>query len=98
MNFIGSVLIAEAGEVAGFYVLLYLLIEHDMRALFLPVRKSQLFICLGFSRAALKEFPNGLTSKIPYAQALLAFKENIDDDRLLQLKMVHDHFFLFATV
>jgi hypothetical protein len=37
MNFISSVLIAEAGEENGFYVLMFLLVNHEMSTLFLPV-------------------------------------------------------------
>jgi hypothetical protein len=80
MNFIGSVLIAEAGEVAGFYVLIYLLIEHDMRALFLPVRKPVNNWTLGFPRAALKEFLDGTTGQVSHAKAVRSPAKDIDDD------------------
>lgn len=37
MNFVASVLIAEAGEELGFHMTLYLLLKHEMKTLFLPV-------------------------------------------------------------
>jgi hypothetical protein len=46
MNFIASVLISEAGEEAGFYLMLHILVKHDMRSLFLP----------GFPELHLKNF------------------------------------------
>lgn len=46
MNFIASVLIAEAGEEAAFHVMMYLLDKHEMRALFLPV--SAMCYCRAF--------------------------------------------------
>jgi hypothetical protein len=40
MNFIGSVLIAEAGEENGFFVFMHMLTTHDMLTMFLPVSNN----------------------------------------------------------
>jgi hypothetical protein len=44
MNFIASVLIAEVGEEYGFYVMIYLLLNHEMKVLFLPVSHSVSYV------------------------------------------------------
>ena len=44
MNFVMSVLIAEAGEEKGFFVFLHMLVHYDMKSLFLPVSSNSLAI------------------------------------------------------
>lgn len=82
MNFIASVLIAEVGEENGFYVMIYLLLNHEMKVLFLPVSDSVSYP-IGVSRTASQKFLNGITNQVSYAQTIFAFEKNINDTRLL---------------
>lgn len=66
MNFIASVLIAEVGEENGFYVMIYLLLNHEMKVLFLPVSDSALYP-VGVPRTAFKKFLDGLANQVSHA-------------------------------
>lgn len=65
MNFIASVIIAEAGEENAFYIMMYLLVKHELKTLFLPV--SFFYNFIGISRVAPEEFLNGLTDQVSFA-------------------------------
>lgn len=100
MNFIASVLISITdSEDSAFLVLMHMLIELDMRPIFLPV---SLFIYnwpfIGCARAAPKEFPNSITDKIPHASFFWSLTKSTNDDGLLHEQMVYDNFLLFSTV
>lgn len=100
MNFIVSVLIAEAGEENGFYTMIYLLLEHELKTLFLPVSFNfvECVDVVGFSRVTLKKFLDGITSEISHAETFQPFQKNSDDNRLLQHKVVHDNLFWCTPV
>ncbi len=95
MNFIASVLIAEAGEENAYYVMMYMLQNHDMRALFLPV---SCIATIGLPRTAPKEFSDGSADQVPSAPTLSAPAQNLNDLRLLFVEMVYDAVRLLFTV
>jgi len=66
MNFIASVLIAEVGEENGFYVMIYLLLNHEMKVLFLPVSDSASYP-VGVPRTAFEKFLDGLANQVSHA-------------------------------
>ena len=71
MNFIGSVLIQEAGEDSAFYIFMHLMFNQDMMPLFQAVSSSiTKFNLLGLSRTASQEFPNGLTNQISLTEVV----------------------------
>lgn len=99
MNFISSVLIAEAGEENGFYVLMYLLITHEMSTLFLPVSNRFLsFWIIGISWIAFKKLSNGIIDQVSYAQILSTSPKNLAFVWLLHFKVVHDDFCLLSAL
>lgn len=99
MNFIASVLITiTESEESAFLVLMHMLIDLDMRPIFLPVSPIFDIIFLGSTRAAPKKFPNSIADKIPYASFFRALAQGIDDPGLFYQQVVHDHFFVFFTV
>jgi hypothetical protein len=77
MNFIGSVLIQEAGEEGAFYTFMYLLLNLDIRALFQAVSDSKINIFfLGVPRASPQELSNGLAYQVSPAENVLSLQKN----------------------
>ena len=84
MNFIASTLIAVLdNEELAFWVFMWLIMQKEMKALFLPVNKLVIKLNIGSSWASFEEFPNGTTNKISYAKIVCSLKTNINDNRLL---------------
>lgn len=73
MNFIASTLIAVLDdEELAFWIFLSLLINKDMKNLFLPVKNTHI-IFIGSSRTTFEELLNGITHKISHALAIRSF-------------------------
>jgi len=99
MNFIASVLITiTESEESAFLVLMHMLIDLDMRPIFLPVSPIFKLSFLGSTRAAPKKFSDSIAYKVPYASFFRALAQGLDDPGLFYKQVVHDHFLVFFTV
>ena len=82
MNFIASTLISVLDdEEMAFWIFMSLLINKEMKTLFLPVIIFlYLYIFLGSTRASFKELLDGTADKVPHASFVCSLALNLDDN------------------
>jgi len=97
MNFIGSVLVEEAGEQNAFYIFMFLLLKKDMMPLYLEV-SEYLKNFIGIPRTTPEELLDWATHKVSSTESISSFTQNLNVTGLLHFKVVYDALFVLFTI